>query len=243
MACALAGKRSNFTCVLQRTHGLGVVPFRYDCTNGVMTFSWKLRSRLSVKCGMSSFQATRRASARSSSVQQPPYVVSAADRLSYICIDRPTTSWPPDMATAIFTVLSEHRVSLVHARFQVVQSVLVVDDDPNIRKMIIAALRREGYQFAEAPNGKEALDIMRAQHPSVVVLDLMMPIVSGWEVLQERENDPQLRDIPVIIVSATRAPEIASAVDKGICAFLPKPFDITALSALVRSCLPPSGEA
>src|ERR1043165_2821313 len=65
---------------------------------------------------MSSFQATRRASARSSSVQQPPYVVSAADRLSYICIDRPTTSWPaalrmyaaveestpPDMATAIF---------------------------------------------------------------------------------------------------------------------------------------------
>jgi CheY-like chemotaxis protein len=116
---------------------------------------------------------------------------------------------------------------------------LVVDDDPNIRKMIIAALRREGYAFAEAPNGKEALEIMRAQpHPSVVVLDLMMPIVSGWEVLQERENDPELRQIPVIIVSATRAPEIATAVDKGICAFLPKPFDISALSALVRSCLP-----
>ena len=126
----------------------------------------------------------------------------------------------------------------MHAQKRVVQSVLVVDDDPNIRKMIIAALRREGYAFAEAPNGKEALEIMRAQHPSVVVLDLMMPIVSGWEVLQERENDPELRQIPVIIVSATRAPEIATAVDKGICAFLPKPFDIAALSALVRSCLP-----
>jgi len=127
----------------------------------------------------------------------------------------------------------------------VVQSVLVVDDDPNIRKMIIAALRREGYDFSEAPNGKEALEIMREQHPSVVVLDLMMPILSGWEVLQEREQDPALREIPVIIVSANRAPEIAHAVDKGICAFLPKPFDIAALSALVRSCLPPAqtGEA
>ena len=126
-----------------------------------------------------------------------------------------------------------------------VQSVLVVDDDPNIRKMIIAALRREGYDFSEAPNGKEALEIMREQHPSVVVLDLMMPILSGWEVLQEREQDPALREIPVIIVSANRAPEIAHAVDKGICAFLSKPFDIAALSALVRSCLPPAqtGEA
>ena len=130
----------------------------------------------------------------------------------------------------------------MHAQKQVVQSVLVVDDDPNIRKMIIAALRREGYAFAEAPNGKEALEIMRAQHPSVVVLDLMMPIVSGWEVLQERENDPELRQIPVIIVSATRAPEIATAVDKGICAFLPKPFDINVLTALVRSCLAPQAD-
>src|SRR6266540_4654694 len=116
-------------------------------------------------------------------------------------------------------------------------SVLVVDDDPNIRKMIIAALRREGYDFSEAPNGKDALEIMRNEHPSVVVLDLMMPIVSGWEVLQERAKDPALQQIPVIIVSANRAPEIAAAVDKGICAFLPKPFDINVLNALVRSCL------
>src|SRR5438067_9529744 len=81
-----------------------------------MTFSWKFCSRLSVKCGISSFHATRRASARSSIVQQPPYVESALVRLSYICIDSPTTScpWdlrryaaveestPPDIATATF---------------------------------------------------------------------------------------------------------------------------------------------
>ncbi|HEY6843907.1 MAG TPA: response regulator [Thermoanaerobaculia bacterium] len=116
---------------------------------------------------------------------------------------------------------------------------LVVDDDPSIRRMMMAALRRDGYTFVEAANGKEALDQMRQTHPDVVLLDLMMPMVSGWDVLRERSSDPQLMSIPVIVVSANRSAELASAVDKGICAFLPKPFDINVLSSLVRSCIPP----
>src|SRR5229473_8639838 len=104
--------------------------------------------------------------------------------------------------------------------------VLVVDDDPSIRRLIVAALKRDGYAVIEAANGKEALDLMRQQHPAAVVLDLMMPVVSGWEVLQERMRETDLLSIPVIIVSANRDPEIANAVDKGICAFVPKPFDI-----------------
>jgi CheY-like chemotaxis protein len=117
--------------------------------------------------------------------------------------------------------------------------VLVVDDDAAIRRMIVASLRREGsYAFSEAANGKDALDLMRGEHPDVVVLDLMMPILSGWDVLRERSHDASIRKIPVILVSANRDPEIATAVDSGICAFLPKPFDIAALSALVRSCIP-----
>ena len=117
-------------------------------------------------------------------------------------------------------------------------SVLVVDDDANIRRMIVAALRRDGYAFMEAPNGREALDLMRGQHPDVVVLDLMMPVLSGWDVLRERQHDPELSRIPVIVVSANRDPDLAVAVHAGICAFLPKPFDIGALSALVKSCMP-----
>jgi two-component system KDP operon response regulator KdpE len=117
--------------------------------------------------------------------------------------------------------------------------VLVVDDDPSIRRMIVAALKREGYTFFEAPNGRDALEVMRRDRPNVVVLDLMMPVLSGWDVLRERESDVELRKIPVILVSASRDAEVASAVDKGVCAFLPKPFDIGALSALVRSCIPP----
>lgn len=121
-------------------------------------------------------------------------------------------------------------------------SILVVDDDPSIRKMIIAALKRDraDYTFAEAANGREALDLMRDQLPDVVVLDLMMPLVSGWDVLRERADDDELKKIPVIVVSANRDPEVANAVHGGICAFLPKPFDIGALSALVRSCITPS---
>lgn len=120
-------------------------------------------------------------------------------------------------------------------------TVLVVDDDPNIRKLIVVALKRDGYAFLEAPNGREALDLMRSARPDVVVLDLMMPVLSGWDVLRERADDDDLRRIPVIVVSANRDPEVATAVTSGICAFLPKPFDIGALSALVRSCIPPVG--
>ncbi len=109
--------------------------------------------------------------------------------------------------------------------------------------MVVAALKRDGYVFHEAPNGKDALDVMRREQPNVVVLDLMMPVLSGWDVLQARELEPELKKIPVIIISANRAPEVASAVDKGICAFLPKPFDIGVLSALVRSCLPVAGQS
>jgi CheY-like chemotaxis protein len=121
-------------------------------------------------------------------------------------------------------------------------SVLVVDDDPSIRKMVIAALKRDPlpYIFAEAGNGRDALELMRDQlPPDVVVLDLMMPLVSGWDVLKERAGDDDLKKIPVIVVSANRDPEVAIAMQGGICAFLPKPFDIGALSALVRSCITP----
>lgn len=118
-----------------------------------------------------------------------------------------------------------------------VPCILVVDDDPNIRRLIIASLKRDGYRFCEASNGAEALEIMRNETVHLVVLDLMMPHVSGWDVLQERQSDEHMRDIPVIVVSASRGAEIANAVDKGICAFLPKPFDLSALQSLVRGCL------
>lgn len=161
-------------------------------------------------------------------------------------------STPPDIATAIFMIsrpyrtrpnprffLNRNELCMSIRRLAAPEfTVLVVDDDSNIRRMIVAALKREGYGFAEATNGREALDAMKRDKPQVVILDLMMPIASGWDVLRERGDDPELMKIPVIVVSATRSPELAAAMDQGICAFLPKPFDITALASLVRSCVP-----
>jgi CheY-like chemotaxis protein len=115
--------------------------------------------------------------------------------------------------------------------------ILVVDDDDSIRKLIGTTLKRSGYNVCEARNGREALEEMRAGNSDLVVLDLMMPEVSGWDVLKTRSTDETLRRIPVIVASANRGPEIAEAVKGGICALLPKPFELDSLRALVESCL------
>ncbi|HVT43855.1 MAG TPA: response regulator [Thermoanaerobaculia bacterium] len=117
------------------------------------------------------------------------------------------------------------------------QCVLVVDDDDSIRRMIATALERRGYSLCEARNGKEALEEMRLGSTDLVVLDLMMPEISGWDVLAERDRDPRLRRIPVIVITANRSPQLAHAVSSNICALLPKPFDLDALYALVEACL------
>ena len=115
--------------------------------------------------------------------------------------------------------------------------ILVVDDDSNIRKLIVTTLRREGYTLSEAHNGREALEAMRSGTEDLVLLDLMMPEVSGWDVLRIREQDAALRRIPVIVITANHGAEVSEAVDSGICALLPKPFALATLHALVKTCL------
>ena len=112
--------------------------------------------------------------------------------------------------------------------------ILVVDDDPSIRKMILAALRRGPYQFLEAPNGKEALDLMRSDHPDVVVLDLMMPGVDGYEVRRELEAHAHTRSIPIVVVTA--APPADPGVLNVQCVLV-KPVLAIDLVAAVKRCL------
>ena len=115
--------------------------------------------------------------------------------------------------------------------------VLIAEDDASIRRMLMVALRRQGYQTAEACDGSEALEAMRAGHADLVVLDLMMPKVTGWEVLAERAADPKLRNIPVIVITAERGDHVTRIADDGISALLQKPFSLDALEALVKSGL------
>ena len=117
------------------------------------------------------------------------------------------------------------------------ERVLIADDDPSIRRMLAASLKKEGYRTADACDGSEALEIMRAGGADLVLLDLRMPKVTGWEVLTERAAAPELRKIPVIVITAERGDAVAKIPSDGLCALLPKPFDLQTLRALVRSCL------
>jgi DNA-binding response OmpR family regulator len=116
--------------------------------------------------------------------------------------------------------------------------ILIADDDPGIRHLLTTYLRRQGFQMLEARNGREALEVMRAGRTDLVLLDLMMPEVSGLEVLRERAADAAMREIPVIVVSAGLKRDVTAAVlDNDIRAVLTKPFDLDALLALVTTCL------
>ena len=103
--------------------------------------------------------------------------------------------------------------------------------------MLALSLRKEGYRTADARDGGEALEAMRAGQTDLVLLDLMMPKVTGWDVLAERAAAPELRKIPVIVITAERGDRVATILDDRTCALLPKPFELATLRALVKSSL------
>jgi CheY-like chemotaxis protein len=104
--------------------------------------------------------------------------------------------------------------------------VLVVDDDDAIREVIAEVLRDEGYEVICARNGLQALDeLNKEHHPDLVLLDLMMPVMSGWEVLEQLQASDELSRIPVVVVSAMTAP--------GVSEHLSKPVDLDRLLATV----------
>jgi two-component system response regulator CpxR len=108
-------------------------------------------------------------------------------------------------------------------------TVLVVDDDAEIREVLIHLLEQEGYTVLGAENGLQALVQLRESQPNLMLLDLMMPVMSGWEVLEALAETGELARIPVIVVSAMCAP--------GAQACLRKPVDLDELLALVgRYC-------
>ena len=114
-------------------------------------------------------------------------------------------------------------------------AVLVVDDDSTIRSVIAELLLIEGYLVRTAANGREALEILRAWRPHVIVLDLMMPVMDGWAFRAAQRALPgALRDIPIVILSATRDVE-RHATELGAATAIPKPFDLDQVVATVAA--------
>jgi CheY-like chemotaxis protein len=112
------------------------------------------------------------------------------------------------------------------------KTILICDDEPALRELIRASMD-EGYEFAEASDGIIAMELAREVRPDVVILDLMLPRLSGLEVLARMNEDDRLKDVPVLVITAwneTREDVLSAGADE----FVAKPFDPEDLRSAVN---------
>lgn len=110
--------------------------------------------------------------------------------------------------------------------------VLIVEDDADLREMMAQLLTLEGFAAATVSNGREALAYLRTNAaPDVILLDLMMPVMDGWEFRREQQRHREMAEVPVIVLSAL---DQARAADVAADAFLKKPLDFDRLLELIR---------
>jgi len=118
------------------------------------------------------------------------------------------------------------------------ETILVVDDDPGIVRVVEINLTQEGYQVCKAADGEEALASIAAAPPDLVVLDVMMPKMDGFEALKRLKGDPATADIPIIMLTARAQDEdVFEGYGTGAQWYLPKPFDPLELRQVVRHLL------
>ena len=116
--------------------------------------------------------------------------------------------------------------------------VLVIDDEAPIRLLCRVNLEAEGIEVLEAADGKSGLDLARAEHPDVVLLDVMMPGLDGWRVAEELLEDDETRGIPIIFLTArAEFRDRARGLDIGGVDYVTKPFNPLELAPLVRDLL------
>lgn len=117
-------------------------------------------------------------------------------------------------------------------------NILVVDDDALNRVVLSTNLQEQGYSVACAENGRVALEMLGTQSFDVVLLDLVMPEVDGFQVLEQMKRDTVQREIPVIVISALDEMEsIVRCIEMGATDYLPKPFDAALLRARLNASL------
>jgi adenylate cyclase len=118
------------------------------------------------------------------------------------------------------------------------RSVLVVDDIEMNRDMLCSLLEADGHQTSVAENGRLALELLKAKPYDLILLDVMMPEMNGYQVLEHLKSDTSLRDIPVIVLSALdEIGSVVRCIELGAEDYLPKPFDPVLLRARIGACL------
>ena len=114
-------------------------------------------------------------------------------------------------------------------------SVLVVDDEPQVVWMLQFSLEAEGFQTFAARDGRTALDELRQHRPQLMLLDIMMPVMDGWSVLQKIRDLPETERPRVVVVSARATlRDRAKAAELGAIAFVAKPFNVDDLLGVLN---------
>jgi len=114
------------------------------------------------------------------------------------------------------------------------RNILVVDDDPVIRDMMVDILELEGYTVRLARNGLDALDILRGDEPYLVFLDLMMPVLNGKELCEILEVEPELRARHIIVLMSAMD-KMDEALTLNVVALMPKPFSVDDVVGIIAS--------
>jgi DNA-binding response OmpR family regulator len=116
--------------------------------------------------------------------------------------------------------------------------ILIADDEPNILISLEYLMKREGYEVIVARDGQEALELLRSERPALVLLDVMMPKKTGFEVCQELRADEAIRGTKVLMLTAKgRDTDVAKGLGVGADAYMTKPFSTKELVQKVREML------
>lgn len=118
------------------------------------------------------------------------------------------------------------------------RKIVLAEDEPQIARLIEFKLKKEGYDVTWKENGEEALKAIKADKPDLILLDIMMPVMDGYEVLRRLKEDENLTDIPVIMLTArAQEKDVVKGIDLGAEDYITKPFHPAELLARVKRIL------
>jgi len=119
--------------------------------------------------------------------------------------------------------------------------ILSIEDDPEMRGLLQLIFERQGHRVISVDSGEFGLEMLKSLQPDVLLLDLMLPDIDGWDIYNQMKEDEEMADLPVIIISARDAKQDARRGLQvvGNDHFLEKPFDVTQLIDLVRQAIEP----
>ena len=119
-----------------------------------------------------------------------------------------------------------------------IKKIVLAEDEPQIARLVEFKLKKEGYQVVSKGNGEEALAAIKAEKPDLILLDVMMPVMDGYEVLRRVKEDENLKNIPVVMLTAkAQEKDVVKGIDLGADDYITKPFHPAELLARVKRIL------